>query len=122
MRRWPAPVVSVGCIVRFLRVAVWGFVDAYQVFRDFYYSLGMPLRVVIEYRLRRRGVSLSDVFSKPWLLTKYVAEEMGGHNAELIAALFVEYVRKLGVDTAVAWEALRGEEGWARFVSHVERL
>jgi len=111
-----------GYIVRFLRVTVWGFADAYQMFRDFYYSLGMPLRIVIEYRLKRRGVSLSDVFSKPWLLTKYVAEEMGSHNAELIAALFVEYVRKLGVDTTVAWEALRGEEGWARFVGYVERL
>jgi len=31
-------------------------------------------------------------------------------------------VRKLGVDAAVAWEALKGEEGWARFVGHVERL
>jgi len=97
-------------------------VDAYQVFRDFYYSLGMPLRVVIEHRLRRRGVSLSDVFSKPWLLTKYIAEEVGSHNAELVAALFVEYMRKLGVNSGVAWEALRGEEGWARFVGYVERL
>ena len=34
---------------------MWGFVDALEVFRAFYHSLGVPLRSVIEYKIRKRG-------------------------------------------------------------------
>jgi hypothetical protein len=37
------------------------FVDALELFRAFYYSLGVPLRSVVEYKIRKRGGSLSEV-------------------------------------------------------------
>jgi hypothetical protein len=97
-------------------------VDALELFREFYYSLGMPLRSVIEYQIRRRGGSPSEIFERPWLLFHYVALAMGQHNAELIAMLFADFVRRYRVDSKVAVGALRSPEGWRRFVEHVEGL
>jgi hypothetical protein len=99
-----------------------GFVDALELFRAFYYSLGVPLRSVIEYKIRKRGGSLSEVFERPWLLLHYIEFELGRHNAELINALFVDFVKKYNIDSRVAAEALRNPEGWRRFAEYVGRL
>jgi hypothetical protein len=101
---------------------MWGFVDALELFRAFYYSLGVPLRSVIEYKIRKRGGSLSEVFERPWLLLHYIELELGRHNAELVNALFVDFVRKYNIDSGVAAEALRNPEGWRRFAEYVGRL
>ena len=98
------------------------FVDALELFRAFYYSLGVPLRSVIEYKIRKRGGSLSEVFERPWLLFHYIELELGRHNAELVNALFVDFVRKYNIDSRVAAEALRSPEGWRRFAEYVGRL
>lgn len=96
--------------------------EAEELFRAFYYSLGLPLRSVIEYKIRRRGGSPSEVFEKPWLLLHYVGLELGQHNAELVNMLFVDFVRKYRIDSKVAAEALRGPEGWRRFAEYVREL
>jgi hypothetical protein len=101
---------------------MWGVVDALEVFRAFYHSLGVPLRSVIEYKIRKRGGSLSEVFERPWLLLHYIELELGRHNAELVNALFVDFVRKYNIDSRVAAEALRNPEGWRRFAEYVGRL
>ena len=97
-------------------------VEAEELFRDFYFSLGVPLRSVFEYKMRRRGGSLSEVFEKPWLLLHYVGLEMGQHNAELLGMLFAEFAARRGVNPEVAAEALRGPEGWRRFVEYLRAL
>jgi len=94
-------------------------VEAGELFQDFYYSLGFPLRGIIEYKMRKRGGSPSEVFERPWLLLHYVRLEMGQHNAELISMLFVDFAVRRGVDPRVAAEALRGPEGWRRFVEYL---
>ncbi|MEZ0318534.1 MAG: hypothetical protein ABWK05_00880, partial [Pyrobaculum sp.] len=91
-------------------------VDALELFREFYRSLGTPLSAVIEFKLRRRGVAPAEVLDKPWLLTFYIAQEMGHHNVELFISMFVEYARRRGVDSSLASEALRSMKGWRRFV------
>jgi hypothetical protein len=93
--------------------------EAGKLFRDFYYSLGTPLRSVIEYKMRKRGVSPSEVFEKPWLLLRYVELEMGRHNAELLGTLFANFARRHGVDPKVAAEALSGPEEWRKFVEYL---
>lgn len=93
--------------------------EAGELFQDFYYSLGFPLRGIIEYKMRKRGGSPSEVFERPWLLLHYVRLEMGQHNAELISMLFVDFAVRRGVDPRVAAEALRGPEGWRRFVEYL---
>jgi hypothetical protein len=93
--------------------------DAGELFREFYFSLELPLRSVIEYKLRKRGVSPSEVFEKPWLLLHYVELELGRHTAELLGMLFAEFARAHRVDPKVAAEALRGPEGWRRFVEYL---
>ena len=96
--------------------------EAEELFRAFYYSLGLPLRSVIEYKIRRRGGSPSEVFEKPWLLLHYVGLELGQHNAELVGMLFVDFVRRHRVDPKVATEALRNPEGWRKFAEYVRDL
>ena len=93
--------------------------EAGELFQDFYYSLGVPFTSVIEYKIRRRGGSPWEVFEKPWLLLRYVEVEMGQHTAELISMLFVDFAVRRGVDPRVAAEALRGPEGWRRFVEYL---
>jgi hypothetical protein len=97
-------------------------VDALELFRAFYYSLGVPLRSVIEYKIRKRGGSPSEVFERPWLLLHYIELELGRHNAELVNTLFVDLVRKYNIDSRVAAEALRSPEGWRLFAEYVGRL
>jgi hypothetical protein len=97
-------------------------VDAVELFRAFYYSLGVPLRSVVEYKIRKRGGSLSEVFERPWLLLHYIELELGRHNAELVNALFVDFVRRYNIDSRVAAEALRSPEGWRRFAEYVGGL
>ncbi len=94
-------------------------VDAYQLFREFYMSLGVPLRAVVEFKVRRRGGNPGEVFEKPWLFLRYVEAAMGRHNAELISMLFVEFARRYRVDASAAAEALWSEEGWRRFVQRL---
>lgn len=94
--------------------------DAFQLFREFYMSLGMPLRALIEFKMKRRGVAPGDIFERPWLLYAYAEMDLGRHNAELIANLFAEFAKKRGVDSRVAVEALRSPEGWKRFVNYLE--
>jgi hypothetical protein len=93
--------------------------DAENLFQDFYYSLGLPLRSVIEHRIRRRGGSPSEVFEKPWLLLHVVEQELGRHTAELIAALFMDFARRHRVDPKVAAEALSGPEGWNKLLEYL---
>jgi hypothetical protein len=93
--------------------------EAERLFQDFYNSLAPPLRSVIEYKIRRRGGSPSEVFEKPWLLLHYVGLELGQHNAELVGMLFVDFAAKRGVNPIVAAEALRSPEGWRRFVEYL---
>jgi hypothetical protein len=97
-------------------------VEAEELFRAFYYFLGLPLRSVIEYKIRRRGGSPSEVFEKPWLLLHYVGLELGRHNAELVGMLFVDFARRHRVDPKVAAEALRSPEGWRKFAEYVRDL
>lgn len=104
----------------YLNWVLRGVVDALELFREFYRSLGTPLRAVIEFKLRKRGTSPAEVLDKPWLLTFYIAQEMGHHNAELFVSLFVEFARRWGVDSSLASEALRSMEGWRKFVQHLE--
>ncbi len=93
--------------------------EAEELFQAFYYSLEASLRSVIEYKIRRRGGSPWEVFEKPWLLLRYVELELGRHNAELVNKLFVDFARKYSIDPKVAAEALRGPEGWSRFVEYL---
>lgn len=93
--------------------------DAYQLLREFYMSLGMPLRAVVEFKIRMRGGNPGEVFEKPWLFLRYVEAAMGRHNAELISMLFVEFAMRHRVDASVAAEALCSEEGWRRFVQRL---
>jgi hypothetical protein len=93
--------------------------DAGELFRDFYYSLGNPLRLLIEYKMRNRGGSPSEVFEKPWLLLHYVRLELGQHNAELLRMLFVDFASRRGVDPEAAAEALHSPEEWRRFVEYL---
>ncbi|ACB40205.1 hypothetical protein [Pyrobaculum neutrophilum] len=96
--------------------------DAVELFREFYLSLGMPLRAIIEYRMRRRGATVSDLFERPYLLYFYVSQDLGPHNAELIVNLFVDFARRRRIDSKVAGEALRSPDGWRRFVQYLEGL
>ncbi|WP_053240576.1 hypothetical protein [Pyrobaculum islandicum] len=96
--------------------------DAVELFREFYLSLGMSLRALIEYKMRKRGATVSDLFERPYLLYFYVAQDLGPHNAELIINLFVEFARRRKIDTKIAGEALRSPEGWRRFVQYLESL
>ncbi|MCX8137922.1 hypothetical protein [Pyrobaculum aerophilum] len=93
--------------------------DAYQLFREFYTSLGMPLRALIEFKVRRAGRNPGEVFQKPWLFLRYVEEALGRHNAELISTLFVEFVRRRRIYAQSAAEALWSEEGWRRFLQEL---
>jgi hypothetical protein len=95
-------------------------VDAETLFQTFYYSLGIPLRSVIEYKIRRRDGSPREVLEKPWLLLRYVEQEMGHHTAELVNILFVDFAKRWGVDPGVAAEALQGPEGWHKFMEHLK--
>lgn len=91
-----------------------------ELFREFYLSLGVSLRSIIEYKMRRRGATASDLFERPYLLYLYAVQDMGPHNAELIANLFAEFARRQGIDPKIAKEALRGPENWRRFVQYLE--
>ena len=93
--------------------------DAEKLFQTFYDSLGIPLRSVFEYKMRKRGISPLEVLEKPWLLLHYVEQEMGRHTAELVNTLFVDFAKRRGVDPGAAAEALRGPEGWRRFVEYL---
>jgi hypothetical protein len=108
--------------IRYIKWCRWRLVEAEELFRAFYYSLGLPLRSVIEYKIRRRGGSPSEVFEKPWLLLHYVGLELGQHNAELVGMLFVDFARRHRVDPKVAAEALRNPEGWRKFAEYVRDL
>jgi hypothetical protein len=92
--------------------------DAERLFRDFYYSLGL-ITLTIEYGVRKRGGSPSEVLERPWLLLRYVEQELGRHNAELVSRLFMDFVGSRGVDPRAAAEALSGPEGWGRFVVYL---
>ncbi|MEM1662780.1 MAG: hypothetical protein QW085_01535 [Pyrobaculum sp.] len=96
--------------------------DAAELFRNFYFSLGIPLRAIIEFKIRRRGAALDDIFERPWLLFHYVEQDLGRHNAELLITLFVEYVKKYGVSPNIAAAALKSPEGWKKFVEYLENL
>ena len=95
--------------------------DGNRLFQDFYNSLGVPLRSVIEYKIRKRGGSPSEVFEKPWLLLHYVEQEMGRHTAELMVMLFVDFAakREVNLNPIAAAEALRSPEGWRKFVEYL---
>jgi hypothetical protein len=93
--------------------------DAEKLFQTFYGSLAIPLRSVFEYKMRRRGVSPLEVLEKPWLLLRYVEQEMGRHTAELVNMLFVDFAKSRGVDPRAAAEALQGPEGWRRLVEYL---
>jgi hypothetical protein len=93
--------------------------EAERLFQDFYNSLAPPLRSVIEYKIRKRGGSPSEVFEKPWLLLHVVEQEMGKHTAELVDMLFVDFAAKHGVNPIVAAKALHGPEEWRRFAEYL---
>jgi hypothetical protein len=93
-------------------------VDARELFQAFYYSL-VPWRTVIEYRMRRRGVSPWEVFEKPWLLLHYVELELDRHSAELMGMLFADFAERRGLNPKAAAEALRSPEGWRKFEEYL---